>query len=171
MGSWDLPSFLLTFLLQSRRQMGAGAGGREDGLTQSPHFIGDTAPHCALVSFMSLHDMEAAWGQGPDSLGSLLGPRAPVGVQFRFAEQRENPGVGKRTDLPKTVQPVNSKSWPRNFIFWLQILWLFHDLKKKKRLWFGSLNYLGALICIKDTVYIYWILFFRYINYLFHWTT
>lgn len=88
----------------------------------------------------------------------------------RFAEQMKKQELGKRKDLPKIVQPVNRKFWLGNFIFWLQIMWLFHD--QNSRFLLRIFNYLEALICIKKsesyTVYIYWILFFRHLNYL-HW--
>lgn len=113
-----------------------------------------------LLSYLSM-PWEAPWQQGLDLLRSLLCPQCPSRYSFRFAEQMKKQGLGKRKDLPKIVQPVNRKFWLRNFIFWLQIMWLFHD--QNSRFLLRILNYLEALICRKNQNHIQ----FTFIGYCF----
>lgn len=82
-------------------------------------------------------------------LCSLLSFQCPSRYSFHFAEQMKNQGLGLRKDLPKIVRPAIRKIWSRNFIFWLQIVWLFCN-KNKIDFYLRFFIIWGALICIKD---------------------
>lgn len=109
---------------------------------------------CSLSSWHGTSVTAGIW-----LLCSLLSSQCPIQYPFHFAEQMKNQGRGLRKDLPKIVRPAIGKIWSRNFIFWLQIVWLFCN-KNKIDFYLRFFIIWGGLNLYKRsesyTVYMYW---------------
>lgn len=93
---------------------------------------------------MSLHDVGSSTRVRTRFAWSTGGSQSPSRYSVQVCWAKREPRIWEEKRLAQGFQPVNSRSWPRNFTFWPQILWLLHDLKKKTLIWesklFGGLN-------------------------------